>query len=123
MLSLPQSVRIFLATEHCDMRKGFDGLSLLVRQQGLDLFSGHLFVFLSRRRDRVKILTFDNGGFVLYYKRLEKARFKMPCFLKDQKTLRLEPSQLIMLLDGIDFSRVRKPRLWKPQQSDSTNSF
>lgn len=114
ILSLPQSVRIFLATQPCDMRKGFDGLCALVRMYGLDVFSGHLFVFVSRNRERAKILTWSDGGFVLYYKRLERGRFKVPRPREGQNTVLLEPAQLMMLLEGIDFSRVRRPRRWNP---------
>ncbi len=73
MLTLPPSVRIYLAVEPVDLRRGHDGLGAIVRGQwGENLFAGHLFVFLGRRRDRCKILFWDRGGLVLYYKRLEK---------------------------------------------------
>lgn len=115
MLTLPPSVRIYLATAPADMRKGHDGLSALVKQElGQDVFSGHLFVFVSRKGNRIKILTWDNGGFVLYYKRLERGRFRIPRLPAEQRTLRLESSQLAMLLDGIDYSRVRRPKGWQP---------
>lgn len=114
MLTIPSSVRIFLATEPCDMRKGFDGLSALVSQMGEDVFSGHLFVFLSRSRQRAKILTWSEGGFVLFYKRLEKGRFKLPRLDEQTDRLCLESAQLAMLLDGIDYSRVRRPKRWNP---------
>ena len=76
MLSLPpSSVKIFLATTPTDMRRGFDGLSALVTHDlGQDVFAGHLFVFVSRRGNRIKILSWDRGGFVLWYKRLERGR-------------------------------------------------
>ncbi len=86
----------------------------LVRMYGLDIFSGHLFVFVSRNRERAKILTWSDGGFVLYYKRLERGRFKVPRPEEGQSTILLEPAQLMMLLEGIDFSRVRRPRRWRP---------
>ena len=115
MITLPPSVRIFLATAPCDMRKGHDGLSALVKQQlGLDVYSGHLFAFVSRKGDRVKILTWDHGGFVLYYKRLERGRFRLPSLPKGQESVQLESTQLTMLLDGIDYSRVRRPPRWQP---------
>lgn len=114
MLSLPTTVQIYLAAEPTDMRKGFDGLAALVLARGLDLYSGHLFVFLSKRRDRVKILTFDRGGFVLYYKRLERGRFKLP--LLTGETVRLDAGQLTMLLDGVDIKRVQRNCAWKPRR-------
>jgi transposase len=115
MIGLPRSVRVYLATEPADMRKGFDGLSRLVEAQGLDLYSGHLFVFISRRADRVKVLTWDRGGFVLYYKRLERGRFQRPIVAPDAPVATLDAGQLAMLLDGVDIARVRRNRAWSPR--------
>ena len=95
-------------------RKGFDGLAALVQRHGSDVFSGHLFAFLSKRRDRIKILTWDNGGFVLFYKRLEQGRFRMPACQDGSPRVRLDGPQLSMLLDGVDVSRVRRPKKWLP---------
>lgn len=114
VLNLPGAVRIYLATEAVDLRKGFDGLAALVQRHGGDVFSGHLFAFLSRRRDRIKILTWDNGGFVLFYKRLEQGRFRMPACHDGSSRVRLDGPQLSMLLDGVDVSRVRRPKKWLP---------
>ena len=117
MLAIPSSVRIFMFTQPTDMRKGPDGLSAIVRKHGEDVFSGHLFVFVSRCRDRLKILTWSAGGYVLFYKRLEKGRFQMPRFGENYKTVALDPGQLGMLLEGIDYSRVRRPKRWAPVSS------
>jgi len=115
VLSFTSAVQIFLATEPADMRKSIDGLSAIVRNQwGADLFSGHLFVFVSRRGDRVKILTWSAGGFVVYYKRLEKGRFRLPPVTADAAHVPLDATQLAMLLDGIDYARVPAPRRWNP---------
>lgn len=114
MLTLPRGVRIYLATERADMRKGMDGLGALVRQWGEDVFSGHLFVFVNKRADKLKILTWDTGGFVVFYKRLEKGRFQMPEVSAGQTTTRLDSAQLTLLLEGIDFSRLERPKLWEP---------
>lgn len=79
MLTLPPSVRIYLAVEPVDLRRGHDGLCGIVRGQwGADIYAGHLYGFLGRRRDRCKILFWDRGGLVLYYKRLERGRFRTP---------------------------------------------
>lgn len=115
MLALPRAVKIYLATEPADMRKGFDGLAALVEAQGLDLYSGHLFAFISKRRDRVKVLTWDRGGFVLYYKRLERGRFQRPVCSADGQSVLMDAGQLAMLLDGVDLRRVRRTRAWEPQ--------
>lgn len=118
MLTLPPSVRIYLATAPTDMRKGHDGLAALVKQ-GLshDVYSGHLYVFVSRKGNRIKILAWDHGGFILWYKRLERGRFRVPVVDPDQSAVELESTQLSMLLDGIDYSRVRKPIRWEPPRS------
>ena len=116
MVTLPSSVRIYLATGWVDMRKSIDGLSAVVQSQWrLDPTSGHLFVFVGRRRDRLKILYFDHGGYVVYYKRLEMGRFKLPVIAADATRVVLEPADLTMLLRGIDFSRVRRPVPWMPR--------
>jgi transposase len=114
MLTLPKGVRIYLATEPTDMRKGIDGLGALVRHLDEDVFSGHLFVFVSRGADRLKILTWDTGGFVVFYKRLERGRFQVPKVAAGQTTTRLDSAQLTLLLQGIDFSKLKRPKLWEP---------
>lgn len=119
MFLLPTSVRIYLACEPCDMRKGFDGLATLVTHMGQDVFDGHLYVFLSKRRDRCKILAWHSGGFVLWYKRFEKGRFKRPQVAQDATCANLDAPSLAMLLEGIDTTKVRRPALWRPKSSDS----
>jgi len=114
MIGLPQSVKILLFTMAVDMRKGFDGLSSLVMAAGEDVYSGHLFVFISRRRDRAKILMFQKGGFVLWYKRLERGRFKPSRVRNSQERVALDATELAMLLDGVDVQRVQRPSHWKP---------
>lgn len=114
MLTLPPSVRIYLATTPTDMRKGHDSLAALVKKLGHDVYSGHLFAFVSRRGDRVKILTWDHGGFILWYKRLERGRFRVPALPEKKQAVELEAAQLAMLMSGIDYSRVRKPKRWMP---------
>jgi len=116
MLGLPSSVRIYLSTEPGDMRKGIDSLSALVRRYGFNPLSGHLFVFLSRRCDRAKILTWSGRGFVLWYQRLERGRFALPKLRETGETIEVDAAQLAMLLDGVDFSRVRRGRRWEPRR-------
>ena len=109
MLTIPESVRIYLATAPTDMRKGFDGLSALIENEWReDVYSGHLFVFVSRRGDRVKILTWQRGGFVLWYKRLERGRFQMPSIAAQQKSVTLDAGELAMLLEGVDYSKLEQ---------------
>jgi len=115
MLTLPSSVRIWLSTQAVDLRKGFDGLAAIVRKEWKqDLFAGHLFVFLGMRRNRCKILLWERGGMAIYFKRLERGRFRIPDRLDDVSHVQIDATALTMLLDGIDFGRVRRPEHWKP---------
>ena len=115
MITIPQSVRIFIGSTPIDMRKSIDGLMAIVQEElREDAYSGHLFVFVSRRCDRVKILTWDKGGFVLLYKRLERGQFKLPHMDPSSMAVEIDATQLAMLLDGIDFGRVRRPEYWHP---------
>ena len=116
MITIPRSVRILIGTVPIDMRKSIDGLAAIVQSElQEDAYSGHLFVFVSRRCDRVKILTFDKGGFILYYKRLERGQFRLPHMTPESMSVEIDATQLAMLLDGIDFGRVRRPKPWQPQ--------
>ena len=121
MLSLPSSVRIYFFTAPTDMRKGHDGLTALVKAADLNEFSGHLFVFVSRRGDRAKILSWERGGFVLWYKRLEQGCFRRPKVKPEATQVLLEPDQLTLLLEGIDLSAVRRPKRWSPRGIDKTS--
>jgi transposase len=115
VLTLPPSVRIYLATGKVDLRRGHDGLSAIVRNQWkVDIYGGHLFVFVGRRADRCKILFWDRGGFVLYYKRLERGRFRVPKVAADASSVRIDATELAMLLDGIDVVSVKRPKRWEP---------
>ena len=115
MLTLPRSVRVFVASTPIDMRRGHDGLLELVRGAwGLDPYSGHIFAFLSRRLDRAKLLCWDRGGLVLVYKRLERGRFKLPALEGGEARVEIDGSQLAMLLDGVDIRRVKLPAAWRP---------
>ena len=115
VLTIPQSVPIYFAVEPVDMRRGHDGLAAIVRAQwDIDVFSGNLFVFLGRRFDRCKILYWDRGGFVLYYKRLERGRFRAPEVRADGRAVQIDSTLLAMMLDGIDVARVVRPRRWEP---------
>lgn len=108
-LDRAQAARIWLATEATDMRCGFDRLAERVRAViGQDPLSGHLFVFRSRRGDRLKILLWDHDGFLLYYKRLEIGVFKLPRGNEGARSVELRASELAMVLDGIDVSKLKR---------------
>lgn len=114
MLSLSSAIRIFLANEPADMRKGFDGLSQLVRDRiAQDPLSGHLYVFRNRRRDRIKVLYWDRDGFALWYKRLEKGTFRFPEAVDGH--VEVTSAEMAAILEGIDLSRARRlPRFSLP---------
>jgi len=100
------------------MRKGIDGLYALARRiTDQDPFGGHLFVLLSRRRDRVKILLFDQGGFVLVHKRLERGRFAAPTLSAGQRSVAISAADLGMLLAGVDWTAAKRTSLWQPNRS------
>ena len=104
-----ERARIWLASEATDMRCGFDRLAERVRTvMGQDPLSGHGFIFRSRRGDRLKILTWDQDGFVLWYKRLEVGVFKLPRPEGAARAVELRVSELAMILDGIDVSRLAR---------------
>jgi transposase len=104
-----QATRIWLAVEATDMRCGFDRLAERVKVViGENPLSGHLFVFRSRRGDRLKILHWDRDGFVLWYKRLEEGVFKLPRAKEGARAMEMRASELAMVLDGIDVSKLQR---------------
>ena len=106
MLSFSTRQRYFIYGSATDMRKGFAGLSGLVRQHiDHDLMSGDVFIFINRRRDRIKLLMWDATGFALYYKQLEQGTFEIP--EADQDAMELSWSELVMLLEGIKFKSIQ----------------
>ena len=101
--------RIWLAAEATDMRCGFDRLAERVQTViGENPLSGHLFVFRSRCGSRLKILLWDRDGYVLWYKRLESGVFKLPRLTPGTRSVELRASELAMLLDGIDLSKLKR---------------
>lgn len=109
MLSFAGSLRVFVAIDPCDMRKGFDGLQALVTERlGESVTSGALFVFTNRRRNRLKILFWDRTGLWVCIKRLEKGTFSWPEPDPSGPTkLSLTPEALAMLTDGVDLRGAR----------------
>ncbi len=116
MLSLPSTVRVFVATHPVDGRKGIDGLSALVRSGlGHDPLSGALFVFFSRRLDRARVLYFSHNGYWLLCKRLERGRFALPWDPNAGLALHsVEIAQLQLILEGIDLRDARHRPRWTP---------
>ena len=122
-LDRAQAARIWLAAEATDMRCGFDRLAERVKTViGEDPLSGHLFVFRSRRGDRLKILAWDRDGFVLWYKRLEAGVFKLPRVEQGSRSVELRASELAMVLDGIDVSKLKRvPRYQRAARTNPDN--
>jgi transposase len=106
MFGLSAAVRVYLATEPADMRKSFDGLSALTSGLALDPLSGHLFVFVNKRRDRIKILYWDRDGLVVWAKRLERGSFRLPAAGVDR--VEMTTAELAALLAGIDLNTARR---------------
>jgi transposase len=112
MLNVPTKVRIFLCVRAIDMRKGFDGLHGVVQEVlRQDPLSGDLFVFLNRRRDRVKLLIWEGDGLLIVYKRLEKGTFALPAVSGDSVVL--SSAQLSLLLGGIDLKNTRARKRYR----------
>ena len=115
MIHLPASVRVYLCLSACDMRKSFDGLHALVRDYlELDAFAGHLFVFASRSRDRVKILCWDRDGFAIWSKRLEAGTYAVPLAESaDEHRREITAQELAALLSGIDLSQAQRRKRYR----------
>lgn len=111
MLTLPPGLKIHIATAPLDMRKSFDGMAALVRQQlQLDTHSGHLFVFCNKRHDRIKTLYWDRNGYCIWYKRLEQGVFRLPKV--QSKHYCITPAELNLLLEGIDLTHRQRLRAY-----------
>jgi transposase len=114
MISLPAAVRVFACTRSVDMRKSFDGLSGLVEECfRRDLLDGHLFLFVNRRRDRIKALYFDRDGLAIWYKRLEAGSFQWPDS-GGRDGIELDSARLAMILSGIDLTTARRRKRFQP---------
>ena len=119
MLKLPSlgeldremSVRIYLCVAPADMRRGFDTLAASVKEfLRHDPFSGNLFLFVSRGKDRMKILYWEKDGFCLWYKRLEEGTFKLPSNKDTPASVELKATELAMLLEGIDLKSIKRSK-------------
>ena len=109
MLSIPANVSVYLCTKATDMRKGFDGLHTMVVQVfQRDPLDGHLFLFVNRRRDRLKILWWDRDGMALFYKRLEAGTYQLPTVADDAEGVEIDATDLAILLNGIDLQSAKR---------------
>jgi transposase len=123
LLTLPSTVRIYVAAEPVDLRKGFDGLSAATRQViQQDPLSGHLFVFMNRRGNRLKILVWEPSGFLLLYKRLERGRFRLPRVPRvGQRHVEMEATDLALMMEGIDLRGSQRRERWIPRKVLATS--
>ncbi|CAN92441.1 MULTISPECIES: IS66 family insertion sequence element accessory protein TnpB [Sorangium] len=116
MLTLPPSVRVYIAAEPTDLRKSFDGLSALVSQRfGADPLCGHLFVFRNRRGDQVRVLFWDRTGYMIVAKKLARGRFHLARDLPKGAThVEVEAAELSLMLEGFDLSEAVRRKRWRP---------
>ncbi len=116
MMFLPRAVRVYVATAPCNLRKSFEGLSNEVRSVlARDPLCGHVFVFLNRRKNQVKLLLWTRGGFTIVHKRLERGVFTFPeRVTADAVSVELDAHELSMLLEGIDTRDARTSTRWEP---------
>lgn len=119
MLSLPAGTRVFLATEPLNMRGSFDAMAGRVRLLGLDPTDGALYVFFSRRRTMLAVLSFDGSGFCLYRKRLEKGTFQLPELKEGVERLTVDGRVLASILDGIDLDAPRRHWFHRSQMASN----
>jgi transposase len=115
MIHLPASVRVYLCLTACDMRQSFASLHAMVREHlGLDAFAGHLFVFASRRCDRIKILYWEHGGFAIWSKRLEAGTYVVPLGKSsEERRQEITADELGALLSGIDLSTATRRKRYQ----------
>jgi transposase len=119
VILLPRSVRIYVATAPANLRKSFEGLSNEVRTAlAADPISGHVFLFLNRRRTQVKLLLWTRGGFTIVHKRLERGRFTFPARVSAEVArVEIDAHELAMLLEGLVASTTRGAARWSPALS------
>lgn len=107
MLSLPPGTRVYMAVAPVDMRRSFSGLCAIVGESlGGNPLSGDLYLFRGKRSDRIKAMIWDRTGLAIWYKRLERGTFKWPA--ADAAAMQLSEQELALLLDGVDFTRIRR---------------
>ena len=111
MFSLTSSFHYYLYRGPTDMRKSFDGLSGLVQSQLYrNPTSGEVFIFINRRRNKVKLLRWEHGGFILYYKRLESGTFELPAFKHDAVSCQMSWPTLMLMIEGISIEKSKQRR-------------
>lgn len=116
MLGLSSNLRYYLCCSTVDMRKGFDGLSGVVRNYlKKDPVSGDIFIFLNKTRTHIKLLYWDGDGFALFYKRLEQGRYSLPTHSEVSKQIKRE--ELLMLLEGLSFENMKQKKRYRQNKN------
>lgn len=122
MLHISSSCRYLLCSEPADMRKSFHGLAAMVTYcMGKEVLNGDVYIFISKRRNAIKLLSFDGDGFAMYYKRLEQGTFEIPVYDKCQGSLNITDAQLIMILKGIVLKTATYRKRYKVSYSLNSN--
>lgn len=115
MFTLSAENRFHLFSKPTDMRKSFDGLSGLVQNTlGRDPSGGDVFIFINKRRDKIKLLHWQGASFVLYYKRLEKGTFELPRYDAAVGSISLDYAKLVMVIDGLSIKNIQKRKRYQP---------
>lgn len=124
MILLPRAVRIYVARDPANLRKSFEGLSNEVRHAlSSDPLSGHVFLFLNRRRTQVKMLVWTRGGYTIVHKRLERGRFSFPDRISPDATrVEIDGHELAMLLEGLEVAQERHAQRWNPPARERVSS-
>jgi transposase len=108
MFSLNDSLHYYLCAGSCDLRKGFDSLSGVVRSEmGRNPLSGEVFIFVNKPCTSIKLLHWERGGLVIYHKRLERGRFSLPALNTTTQSFHLQWTDLVMMIEGISFEKIR----------------
>jgi len=120
MLTLPPSVKIYVAAQPVDARKSFDGLAALVEAEfGLEPLSGHLFVFLNRRGHVAQMIFWDRSGFCIVKKRLEAGTFKLRAVVAAGAThVQIDSAELALMLEGIELAGARRRKRYSPEAAE-----
>ena len=126
---LHQSCRLYLYVKSVDLRRSFDGLHAIVQSEfNLDILGGDMFLFLNKRRDRIKILWWDGDGMAIFMKRLEAGTYQLPTITSDQLSLAMDRTQVELLLSGIELSSVKRRKRYqavvveRPMATSSTSA-
>ncbi len=114
MIGLTQQHKYYLSKQGTDMRKGFDGLSgIIMSEFNKDPLDGSVYIFINTRRDKMKMLVYEEGGFMLYYKRLESGTFELPVSLNNDQVISINWETLVLMISGIKLEKIVRKKRYK----------